>query len=223
MKRRELIQKSYFFIAASVVAPQLLFLKKSFASTCVYIEDDFIRDHMEGVIPEGVVSSLSTSGMFHHYHYLHIPQSIVENPPVGGFKTLSSMMIADLGIANNFFANNNEIIKQFHCHEVFISRDQIRLIQKGDRVVVQAYIFSGGASVANHQFVFNDSNSLIEKRNDVIEIAKADKLRMTRSACNPKRHPIRVFHPDKNFSALSNEAGTSNTTVEQLKKLILNN
>lgn len=204
MKRRDVLKKTYYFLSASIVAPQFVQIEKLHAADCAYMSDEEVNAHFEGLLPAGVVSALSDTGTFHHFHYLHIPKFVLETPPIDGFTTLSSMMVADLGIDDYFFAIgspvpmniDSRVRRQFHCHEVFISNAQLQSIQKGNKVEVVAFILSGGEPTKNHTFIFNDTVSLEEKEIATQNAAVSEDIPLDRKRlkCNVAKHGgVRVF------------------------------
>ncbi|MCJ8275255.1 MAG: hypothetical protein HRT44_00705 [Bdellovibrionales bacterium] len=209
MNRRELIKNSIQMYLGTALVGSLAFEAKANESC------EYLTPLLNGMLPENANSAVSGPGQFHHYHYLHIPQEILENPPEGGWSTLTSMMVDRLGIDDFFFRHpgilrpngtpfREERPKQYHCHQVYISQSQIQRIRDGQRVEVFAYIQSrpNQEPRRNHQFIFNDQLSegvemtphevLAIKTEEIIELASQNNLRFEKS---PTCYPVRVFNP----------------------------
>lgn len=189
--RRDLLKKSSlvlgYGLAAQLTSQMLPF--GAFGAQCEF------TDHLLGQIPEGAQKAISSTGQFHHFHYLHVPQQILNNPPLTGWTTISSMMVEDLGI-DNFFFRNREIRKQFHCHQVTFSYEQLVSIASGQRTEVYAFI--GGRR--NHVFLFNGGGGVSQEqffdqeRTRIQRIARQNSLRNRRSVCDTVAHTgVTVF------------------------------
>lgn len=209
MDRRHFIKRgSHLFLASQMVS---LWPKGAYAVECSF------TDHLEGFIPEGANAALSSTGQFHHFHYLHVPQSILNDPPEGGWSTITSMMSPELGI-DDFFFRRREVRKQFHCHRVYFSHRQLVAIAAGETTEVVAYINRRGEAVRNHTFVFNpvqgedqEPLSLEEIEDGIRAVAVYNELRMQRSACDTSVHRGVTVFDSKGFQVVN--------SVEQLESL----
>ncbi len=191
MKRRDLLKKSAGLMA--------LGLGSNWIAPGAYAADCALTEHLKGFIPTDANAALSTTGQFHHYHYLHIPQSILTQPPANGWTTISSMMSPQLGI-DSFFFRRAEERKQFHCHQVFISHTQLTNIAAGKETEVVAFIRSGGEARRNHGFLFNRSGldpkvALEQERARIQKLAERNGLRTVGTKCDTRTHSgVTVFN-----------------------------
>lgn len=155
--------------------------------------------HLEGSIPTGAVPTLSSTGQFHHFHYLHVPDVILRQPPVDGWTTISSLMIPDLGI-DDFFFQSAEVRKQFHCHQVFIGHDQLLSIGQGRETEVIAYIRTRRGPTRNHSFIFNEGGvashiGFERRKQEARNVARNRRLRRQRLQCDVRDHRgVTVFN-----------------------------
>lgn len=188
MQRREFLKKSYLVFTATSVLASLSGMDSALAAECP------INAHLDGEIPLGAAATISSTGQFHHYHYLHVPQMVLNAPPAAGWSTLTSMMVPDLGIDNYFF-QKTQVYKQFHCHKVFFSQKQLEAIQKGQKTEVIAYIQgANGVAQKNHTFIFNDTISFEDKENAIQSIAQQNQLKTVGAKCQTQTHGgVRVF------------------------------
>ncbi len=204
MKRRDLLIHTGQLLSLTTLSP-LMFLSKGYAC-------EYATPHLDGFLPENSNKSISGPGQFHHYHYLHVPESILNNPPEEGWTTISSMMVPSLGIGR-FFFRERELVKQYHCHQVWISNSQLTRIAAGLETEVFAYIQGrqGGRPRQNHSFIFNRNNlspneSFSLQENEVLEIAQNTRERGVDPLLTERVNtcfPIRVFN-SKGFRAIEN-------------------
>jgi len=146
MDRRNFLKNSSLLLAAGALVP--------FAATEVLAQpappttpQNPPTGILNGVIPNGAEAAVSSLFVFHHHHLVFIPQNILDNPPVDGYQTSTSMPMPDLGV-------NAELIRQsrhYHYHAITFTRQQILSIAAGDNVIVE--LFLNGA--LNHRFAFN--------------------------------------------------------------------
>lgn len=210
ISRRDVLKRTFWVVTAGVVAPQLLTTVSGCASDVDADEgltgteaddlsaaDCFINDLLKGVLPENAISTVSSRGRFHHYHFLSIPPEILAAPPEQGWSTLSSMMIETLGIDDYFFGPSN-INRQFHCHRVSFTRSELRAIAAKTKTTITAYIRSNGAPSPNHTFTFNDTQTMDQKNAAIVAIARREGLRTKRLTCSAQnRRSVTVFRGDK--------------------------
>lgn len=193
ISRRTFLQNASLAFGLGLMA-QLL-PKGAYAAQCNF------TDHLLGEIPLDSNPAISTTGQFHHFHYLHVPEVILNSPPQVGWSTLSSMMVPELGIDGFFFgegksgaAKEREIQKQFHCHQVYFSNAQLRQIASGQRTDVIAYIRGrDGKPSRNHTFTFNKHGSSVmavfeQDKIQIQQIAKQRNLRTVRETCDTQIH-----------------------------------
>jgi hypothetical protein len=191
MDRRDLLRQFSLFTLAGMASR--LSLPGAYAADCV------TTPHLNGLIPPDANPTISATGQFHHFHYLHIPQVILLDPPEKGWSTISSLMRPELGI-DDFFFQRREVRKQFHCHQVFISKAEIEAIANGQETTITAYINSGGRARPNHDFVFNrggiDAHVSFQNEFERIQkIAKDKKLRTVAAKCDTRAHRgVTVFN-----------------------------
>jgi hypothetical protein len=174
--------------------------------------DCALTEHLKGFLPADANAAISTTGQFHHFHFVHIPKSILVNPPTGGWTTISSMMSPELGI-DDFFFRAAQAHKQFHCHQIDISRTQLKDIAVGKEATVVAFI----NGQPNHKFVFNVGGgdpvvAFDKERQRIIDLAIAKNLKMTGTRCTTQTHSgVTVF------SRNSSRVVTNLTELENLK------
>ena len=213
MKRRDFLKTSSQILLANSIIQGLS--SGAFAAECEFTE------HLEGFIPDNANAVISASGQFHHFHYLHVPEVILRNPPKSGWTTITSMMVPNLGI-DPFFFRRREVVKQFHCHQVDFSYQQLVNIAEGRRTSVTAYIYSRRRkrAIPNHSFIFNNHglSSRQAFTKDQLEIqgeASRKGLQKKRSSCLDvrvrNRGAVRVFN-GKGFSSIRDLA-----RLEELK------
>ena len=191
MKRRDLLKQGSILTLAGLGSS--LWLPGAFAADCV------ITEHLNGFIPSDANATVSSTGQFHHFHLLHIPQVILSSPRA--FQTITSMMRPELGI-DDFFFEDGETRKQFHCHQVQITRAEVASIAAGSETEVIAFIRSGGRPRRNHSFIFNQGGknaalALEEKRQAIIKAAQDQGFRFAGVKCDTRLHTgVSVFRPD---------------------------
>ena len=188
VNRRNFFQTSAFALVSTFFLPALLRPMRAEAAACE------ITDHLRGFIPDGALATISSTGQFHHFHYLHIPQQILNNIPEAGWKTISSMMIPELGI-DDFFFDSDQAHKQFHCHEIVLSATELLAIKNGEKTRITAYIKGSNGPSPNHTFDFNDGPTFGEKRERIIQVAKEKGLRFAGTQCDTDEHEgVSVFN-----------------------------
>lgn len=193
ISRRIFLKNASLAVGLGLIAQVLP--RGAYAAQCNF------TDHLLGEIPSNSNPAISTTGQFHHFHYLHVPQVILDSPPQAGWSTLSSMMVPELGIDGFFFgegksgsAKEREIQKQFHCHQVYFSNAQLRQIASGQRTDVIAYIRGrDGKPSRNHTFTFNKPGSSVmtvfeQDKIQIQQIAKQRNLRTVRETCDTQIH-----------------------------------
>jgi hypothetical protein len=184
MNRRDILKQS--------AGALILGLGSQFLAPGAFAMDCATTPHMNGYIPVDANAALSSTGQFHHFHYLHVPQVILQNPPRAGWNTITSMMSPELGI-DPFFFRPAETRKQFHCHQVSITRAELQGIAAGQEVQVLAYIRSGGIPRRNHTFVFNAGGldprvSLERRREEIRQLARQNNLQTQSVKCDTRLH-----------------------------------
>lgn len=198
--RRKFIQNSGLIFGLHWVSS--LWPAGAYAAQCEF------DAHLLGEIPRNSSPALSTTGQFHHFHYLHVPQLILNQPPASGWSTLSSMMVPELGIDGFFFgegksgvAKEREIQKQFHCHQVYFSVQQLRQIAAGQQTDVIAYIrLRNGQPSQNHTFTFNKpgASAFAAFQQDKVQVqrlARQRGLKTVRETCDTEIHRgVTVFN-----------------------------
>ena len=173
----------------------------SFLPRGAYAAQCDFTPHLLGLIPSDANPAVSTTGQFHHFHFLHVPEMILNSPPINGWSTLSSMMVPELGIDGFFFgegktgvAKEREIQKQFHCHQVYFSNNQLKQIALRQTTDVIAFIRGrDGKPSRNHTFTFNkpgDAAKVIFEKDklSIQQIARQRNLRTTRETCDVQIH-----------------------------------
>lgn len=191
MNRRELLK----FLSINLSAGWVSQLWPSGA----YAADCELTDHLKGFIPDGHNATISTTGQFHHFHYLHVPGVILANPPANGWTTISSLMVPDLGIADYFFQSAQQR-RQFHCHQVYFSNAQLTSIAAGTQTDVLAYIRSESGPQRNHTFRFNRGGTdpkaaFILEHQRIQQIAIREGLRRASTVCQTSTHRgVTVFN-----------------------------
>lgn len=192
MNRRDLLRNASLYSFASLASG--LIVPGAFALPCNTNTHPSYHPHLQGVIPEGAVPTLSSTGSFHHFHFLHVPQQILAKIPRSGFRTLTSMMKEECGI-DDFFFQRGEENKQFHCHQIDFTREQLISIADGKPTEIIAFIRSGGRPVRNHSFIFNDTITFEQKQQAAKETADFRGFKTERIFCDTRLHGmVTVFH-----------------------------
>ncbi len=196
MNRRDLLKHASYFSLATLASG--LWAPGAYAAECA------TTDHLNGFIPEDANATVSSTGEFHHYHYLHIPLQILMNPPRSGFTTITSLMRPELGI-DDFFFRPAEQRKQFHFHQVYISNPQLQAIAAGRRTSVTAFI---PRNRPNHTFVFNRANIVSEAGPGETEAQKLERLYETN-----RLSAGALINEQRRILALAEQAGLRTESV----------
>lgn len=209
LNRRQLLGTAALFFSSTVLGTQGAFAADS---ACP------VTDHLNGIFPEEGAPRqqvISTVGRFHHYHYLYIPSSILVAPPAEGWATLSSMMVVALGM-DPYFTRMPEHFRQYHCHQITVSQQQLQGIASGRSTAVNAFI--EGSNRPNHTFLFNRDNrhtseSFQAEFSRIQTLARGRRLETRRILCErlPARlQAVTVYHPQGDFRV---------TSVDQINSL----
>lgn len=193
MNRRTFLQ--YSTMASALTLAGALLPEGAYAVECP------MTGHLLGEIPDGANAVISSTGRFHHFHYLHIPASVLAAPPAAGWTTITSMMVQELGIDDYFYLRTN-VRRQFHCHKVSFTNAQLQAIAAGKQTEVVAYIEGDSGPQKNHTFLFNEkgtnpATAFADRFRDIQALARRRGLRNKRSSCDTRTHGgVTVFSGD---------------------------
>lgn len=112
-------------------------------------------------------AALSLEPKFHHYHFLHVPQDVLENIPHNGFMTTTTTVRRELGVSRTLINQN----RHTHYHVVHFTAAELQDIKAG-RLLNKRITVNGSP---NHLFTFNDPKKPFQQHVDeVLTAAKRD-------------------------------------------------
>ena len=133
-------------------------------------------------------AALSTEPRFHHYHFLFVPQSVLNNIPAQGYQTTTTMVRTDLGVDPRLIAQK----RQSHYHVVNFTRAELQALAAGK--TLKKRITVEGAP--NHLFTFNDPSLTFQTHvANVQQKAKADRTLRLKFDNDVPKIPARIILP----------------------------
>lgn len=160
MNRRDFLKTTSLFAFTAAPALSLLSGSTAFAQDALAPSEGVPMDEFRN-------AALSLEPKFHHYHFLHVPQDVLENIPDNGFTTTTTTVRREMGVSRTLITQN----RHTHYHVVIFTADELRAIKAG-RLVNKRITVEGSP---NHLFTFNDPKRPFQQHvAEVMAAAKRD-------------------------------------------------